>query len=166
MEEVIGLPVWKLLENTLLNLVVGQTKTRELPLLDRKPNIISPYSNTKSCNSSPGKHGGCNIFLNSANKKIFSVFSVYMICYKERQWQEEKDVLPLFVSVKPCCFPCSMDMLVFHACSNQKPFHKKILFSRYIISQSFGEPQPCQLINQRSRTNIYIRARTIRTAYD
>jgi hypothetical protein len=22
------------------------------------------------------------------------------------------------------CFPCSMDMLVFHACSNRKPFRK------------------------------------------
>jgi len=24
----------------------------------------------------------------------------------------------------PCCFPCSMDLLVFHACFNQKPFQK------------------------------------------
>jgi hemolysin-activating ACP:hemolysin acyltransferase len=40
------------------------------------------------------------------------------------------------------------------------------MFSRYIISQSSGGPQLCQLINQRSKTNIYILAWTARTGYD
>jgi len=41
--------------------------------------------------------------------------------------------------------------------------HNKILFPRYIISQSSGGPQLRQLINQRSKTNIYISARADRT---
>jgi hypothetical protein len=46
------------------------------------------------------------------------------------QWQEttvtvkKKKLYPCLLAWMPCCFPYSMDMLVFHTCSNQKPFHK------------------------------------------
>jgi hypothetical protein len=40
------------------------------------------------------------------------------------------------------------------------------MFHRYIISQNPERTQLRQLINQRSKTNIYIMARTIRIEYD
>jgi len=48
---------------------------------------------------------------------------------------------------------------------NQSHPHNKILFPRYIISQSSGGPQLCQLINQQSKKNIYIPVRTTQTRY-
>jgi hypothetical protein len=43
-----------------------------------------------------------------------------------------------------------------HASFHQSRSHNKIMFPRDIISQSSKRPQLRQLINQRSKTNIYI----------
>jgi hypothetical protein len=46
------------------------------------------------------------------------------------RWQEtsvavkKKTLYFCLLEWMPCCFSCSVDMLVFHTCSNQKPFYK------------------------------------------
>jgi hypothetical protein len=52
----------------------------------------------------------------------------------------------------------SISWKIIDSPQQSRPYNK-ILFPRYIISQSFGEPQLRQLVNQRSKTNIYILAR-------
>jgi hypothetical protein len=62
MAEEIGLPIRKLLNNTSLYPIVGQTKTRKLVLTNWKPNTMSPYSDTTSCNSLLKRCGGATSF--------------------------------------------------------------------------------------------------------
>ena len=62
MAEEIGLPIRKLLNNTSLYPIVGQTKTRKLVLTDWKPNTMSPYSDTTSCNFLLKRCGGATSF--------------------------------------------------------------------------------------------------------
>jgi len=64
----------KLPENILLYLIVRQIKTRNLCLPDWKPNIISPYSDTISYNSSPERRGGTTSFSTLLTKKSFFFF--------------------------------------------------------------------------------------------
>jgi hypothetical protein len=48
---------------------------------------------------------------------------------------------------------------------HQSRSHNKIIFPRYIISQSSRGPQRRQLIDQQSKINIYIPARTAQTFF-
>jgi hypothetical protein len=91
MAEEIDFPIRKLLENTLLYPVVGQTKTKKLLLTELKTNnTMSPYPDTTPCNSAPERCGGCNILFNSTNKKILYVFSVPVICWQETSMAVKK----------------------------------------------------------------------------
>ena len=83
MVEEIDLPIRKLLENTSLYPIIGQTKTKKLLLswLKAKHNVTVLWDNIMQFFTR--KTRGCNIFFNSANKEIFSVFSVPVI-----KWQE------------------------------------------------------------------------------
>jgi len=126
MTEEIGLPIRKLPENASLYLVVGQTKTRKLLLtrLETKHNVnILWYSIMQFFTR---KTWGCNIIFNSADKEILSVLSVPTICWQETTVivKKKKKLYLRLLAWMPCCFLYSMGMLVFHACSNQKPFHK------------------------------------------
>jgi len=119
------------------------------------------------------KTKGCNILFNSANKQIFSALSATVICWQEIMVTiKKKEALPPFVSVNALLFSMrapirnySISWKIIDSPHESRP-HNKILFPRYIISQSSGGPQLCQLINQRSKTNIYIPAGTARTGFD
>ena len=150
---------------------MGQTKTRKLLLtwLETKYNVTVLWYNIMQFFTR--KTRGCNILFNSANKEIFYVLSVPVIMWQVTTVTEKKKLYLRLLGWMPYCFSCSMYMLVSHACSNQKVFHswkiidsphqsrphKKILFPRYIISQSSGGPQLRQLINQRSKTTSIFR---------
>ena len=123
MTEEIGLPIRKLLENRSFYLVVGQTKTRKLLLtrLKTKHNVTILWHHVIQFFTK--KTRGCNILFNST-KKSFLFFLYLWFVSKKRRWQLKKDVLPSFISVNAFFFSCTMDMLVFHACSNHKPLYK------------------------------------------
>jgi hypothetical protein len=96
-----------------------------------------------------------------------------MICWQETSVTiKKKDILPSFVSMNALLFsmhaPTRNHSKSWKIIDNphQSCPYKKILFSRYFISKSLEGSQLHQLINQRSKTNIYIIARTVRTAYD
>jgi len=78
MVEKIGLPIRKLLENTLFYLVVGQTKTRKLLLtgLETKHNVTILWHHIMQFFTR--KTWGCNIFFNSANKN--NLLCSFCIC--------------------------------------------------------------------------------------
>ena len=83
-----------------------------------------------------------------------------------------RECLVVFHTVWTCEFPMraptkkhSISWKIIDSPHQSRP-HKKILFPRYIISQSSGGPQLRQLINQRSKTNIYISPRAAWTGYD
>ena len=119
------------------------------------------------------KTTGCNILFNSANKEIIYALSVPVICWQEiTVTVKKKEALPPFVSVNALLFSIcapirnhSISWKIIDSPHQSRP-HNKILFARYIISQSSGGSQLCQLINQRSKTNIYISAEIARTGYD
>jgi len=107
MTKKIGLPIRKLC----FSQIWVKSKSWNLCLLDWKPNTISPYSDTTSYNSSPERSPLCSFWTcdplartaGGSKKKIFyCCLLVWMSCY----------------------FPYNMNMLVFHACSNQKSFCK------------------------------------------
>jgi len=74
MAEEIGLSIRKLPKNTSLYPIMGQTKPGNFCLPDWKPNTMSPYSDTTSCNSSPKKHGGATSFSTLLIKNHFCSF--------------------------------------------------------------------------------------------
>ena len=110
-------------KDTSLYLIMGQTKTIKLFLtwLKTKHNVTILWYNIMQFFIR--KTRGCNILFNSANKEIFSVLFVPVITWQETTVTIKKKALPPLAWM-PCCFPCSMDMLVSHTCSNQKAFHK------------------------------------------
>jgi hypothetical protein len=73
-------------------------------LPDWKPNTMSSYSDTTSCNFSPERRGGATSFFNSANKEILSVLSVLVIHWQEMTVSIKKEGLPPFVSVNALLF--------------------------------------------------------------
>jgi len=50
------------------------------------------------------KTQGCNIFFNSANKKIFFILSVPVIKWQEATVTVKKEALPMFASVNALLF--------------------------------------------------------------
>jgi len=147
-------------------------KPENFCLPDWKPNTISPNSDTTSCNSSPERCEGATSFSTLPKKNPFCSFCTCDLLARNNGDSQKKKLYLHLLSWMPCCFLYSIDILVFHVCFNDKPFHKlkiidsphqscphkRIMFSRYIISQNSRGPQLRQVINQRSKTNIYIPA--------
>ena len=96
MAKEIGFPIRKLLENTLLYLVVGQTKTRKFMLigLETKHNVTILWHHVIWFFTR--KMWGCNILFNSTNKKnhfcsFYTFFPFFFVRYYGN--------LPYFVSI-------------------------------------------------------------------
>jgi len=103
MAEEIGLSIRKLPENTLIYLVVGQTKIRKLLLigLKTKHNITVLWHHI--IHFFTGKTWGCNILFNSANTKILFVLSIFVICWQETLVVCKKKMLyPCLLAWMPC----------------------------------------------------------------
>jgi hypothetical protein len=146
---------------------VGHIKTRKLLLLDWKSNTMLSYCETISYNSSPNYINGATSLSIIPTKKSF-MFFLYL-------WSVGKNLFMIIKKMfyyhllgwRSCYFLYNMNMLISHACSNQKPSHMQENFvSSSIICQSPGWPQLLQLISKHSKTNIYISIRTIRIGFD
>jgi hypothetical protein len=81
----IDLPIRKLPENTLLNLIMGQPKTRNFCLPDWKPNTMSPYSDITPYNSSPERSGNVTSFSTLLTNKSF-LFYLYLWYIDNNHW--------------------------------------------------------------------------------
>ena len=59
-------------------------------------------------------------------QEVLFVLSELVICWQEPPMTVKKERMFYrgLLAWMVCYFPYSMDILVFHACSNQKPFHK------------------------------------------
>ena len=51
-------------------------------------------------------------------------FCTYDSAARSDDDSQKNKLYPRLLAWMPCCSPFSMDRLAFHACSNQKPFHK------------------------------------------
>jgi hypothetical protein len=151
MTKEVSLPIRKLLKNTSFYPIMGNTKIRKILLTELKTKHNVFILRDHVIQFFILRNQWYNIPFNSTYKEILS-FLFLLYDWLERTFIaiKKKGVLPLFVKVKPCYFPYSMDMLIFNACSTRNPLihrkindnplqsclHLKILFPQDFIGQS------------------------------
>jgi len=124
MTKKIGLSIMKLSENTSFYPIMSQTKTKKLLFIGLKTKHNITILRHYIIQFLTRKKRRCNIPLNSANKEVFSILSELVISWQEPLVIVKKTFYYCLLTWIPCYFLYSMNMLVFHACFNQKPFHK------------------------------------------
>jgi hypothetical protein len=119
----ISLLIRKLLENTSPSRIIGRTKTRKLLLtrMRAKHNIIVLQYHIIQFFTR--WYRWWNISFHSIRKKVFYILSTLLIHWQEPPMTIQKMLYHHLLRWRPCYFSYSMNMLIFHACSNQKPFH-------------------------------------------